>query len=117
VEGEGVSAQNGQKGRIGRPKGGVSDAARKLLGKGTQSAKRHKITRAAIAADVKRQIVEAGLADKPTKLSAIASKPNKEAQLNELQRLKAGRDKTVGKGSDDARCQRDDIRSNEATVG
>jgi ParB-like chromosome segregation protein Spo0J len=96
-EDETVSAQNGQKGKTGRPKGGVSDAARKLPGKGTQAAKRHKITRAAkiagIDAEVKRQIVDAGLADKPTKLNAIASKPDKNAQLKELRRLKAGRRK------------------------
>jgi ParB/RepB/Spo0J family partition protein len=104
-----VSAENGQKGKIGRPKGGVSDAARKLPGKGTQSAKRHKIASAkkiaGIDAEVKRQIVDAGLADKPTKLNAIASKPDKNAQLKELQRLKAGRrkaDKTRSKDATDA---------------
>ena len=102
---EDVSAQNGQKSKIGRPKGGVSDAARKLPGKGTQSAKRHKIGRAAkiagIDAEVKRQIVDAGLADKPTKLNAIASKPDKNAQLKELQRLKAGRRKADEERSED----------------
>jgi ParB-like chromosome segregation protein Spo0J len=103
---EDVSAQNGQKGKIGRPKGGVSDAARKLPGKGTQSAKRHKISRAAkiagIDAEVKRQIVEAGFADKPNKLNAIGSKPDKDAQLKELQRLKTGRRKADKERSEDA---------------
>jgi ParB-like chromosome segregation protein Spo0J len=103
---ETVPAQNGQKGRTGRPKGGVSEAARKLPGKGTQSAKRHKITRAAkiaeIDPEVKRGIVDAGFADSPTKLNAIASKPDKAAQLDELKRLKAGGRKAGGKKSDHA---------------
>jgi hypothetical protein len=102
---EEVSAQNGQKGKIGRPKGGVSEAARKLPGKGTQSAKRHKIERAAkraaIHKEVKQKIVEAGFADSPTKLDAIASKPDEEAQLKELQRLKAGRKKSEADGEGD----------------
>ena len=34
-----VSAQNGQKGKTGRPKGGLSEAARKLPGKGTEFGK------------------------------------------------------------------------------
>jgi ParB-like chromosome segregation protein Spo0J len=103
-EEENVSAQNGQKGKVGRPKGGVSEAARKLPGKGTQSAKRHKIERAAkraaIHKDVKQKIVEAGLADSPTKLDAIASKPDKEAQLKELERVQAGHRESGGDGAE-----------------
>jgi hypothetical protein len=99
---EDVSAQNGQKGKVGRPKGGVTEAARKLSGKGTQSAKRHKIERAAkraaIHKDAKQKIVEAGFADSPTKLDAIASKPDKEAQLKELERVQAGHRETGGDG-------------------
>jgi ParB/RepB/Spo0J family partition protein len=99
-----VSAQNGQKGKIGRPKGGVSEAARKLPGKGTQPAKRHKIERAikraAIDGEVKEKIVEAGFADSPTKLDAIASKPDKEAQLKEFERLQAGLPKSAGDGAE-----------------
>jgi ParB-like chromosome segregation protein Spo0J len=103
--GKEVSAQNGQKGKGGRPKGGISDAARNLPGKGTHSAKRHKIARAAkiaaIDADVKREIVDAKFADSTIKLGAIASKPDKEAQLKELQRLKAGRKKSEADGEGD----------------
>jgi ParB-like chromosome segregation protein Spo0J len=103
--GKEVSAQNGQKGKAGRPKGGMSDAARNLPGKGTHSAKRHKIARAAkiaaIDADVKREIVDAKFADSAIKLGAIASKPDKEAQLKELHRLKAGRKKSDADGERD----------------
>jgi ParB-like chromosome segregation protein Spo0J len=101
-----VSAQNGQKGKTGRPKGGLSEAARKLPGKGTESAKRHKLTRAAkvggLDAEVRRGIVDAGLANSPTKFIAIASKSDKDAQLKELQRLKAGRRKADEERSEDA---------------
>jgi len=101
-----LSAQNGQKGKSGRPKGGMSDAARNLPGKGTESAKRHKITRAAkiagIDADVKRKIADAGFADSQLKLIAIASEPDKEAQLRKLQQLKAGRHKADAKSSNDS---------------
>jgi ParB-like chromosome segregation protein Spo0J len=101
-----VSAQNGQKGKTGRPKGGLSEAARKLPGKGTESAKRHKLTRAAkvggLDAEVRRGIVDAGLANSPTKFIAIASKSDKDAQLKELQRLKTGRRKADKERSEDA---------------
>jgi ParB-like chromosome segregation protein Spo0J len=100
-----VSAQDGQKGKGGRPKGGISDAARNLPGKGTHSAKRHKIARAAkiaaIDSDVKREIVGSKFADSAIKLGAIASKPDKEAQLEELRRLKAGHKKSKADGEGD----------------
>jgi ParB-like nuclease domain len=92
-----VSAQNGEKPKGGRPKSGMSEAARNLPGKGTESAKRHKIERAAKIAKmdpvVRQEIAEAGLADSPTKIDAIASEPGKEAQLKKLHHLKAGRRK------------------------
>jgi ParB-like chromosome segregation protein Spo0J len=92
-----LSAQNGKKGKTGRPKGGLSEAARTLPGKGTESAKRHKIDRAAKIAKldpvVRQEILDAGLADKPTKIGAIVSEPDKEAQLKKLQQLKARRGK------------------------
>jgi 5-methylcytosine-specific restriction endonuclease McrBC GTP-binding regulatory subunit McrB len=51
-----------------------------LPGKGTESAKRHKIERAAkiakIDSMVRQEILEAGLADSPTKIAAIASEPD-----------------------------------------
>ena len=76
LTGTDLSAQNGQKGNSGRPKGGVSDAATNLPGKGTVSAKRHKIQRAvqiaAIDPEARQEIVATGFDDSQTKLLKIA---------------------------------------------
>jgi hypothetical protein len=105
-----VSAHDGEKPKGGRPKAGMSEAARKLPGKGTESAKRHKIERAAkmkkLDPAVRQEILEAGFADSPTKFVAIASEPDKDAQRKKLQHLKAGRRKahvepSVDSASDD----------------
>jgi hypothetical protein len=93
-----LSAQNGEKGKTGRPKGGLSEAARNMPGKGTESAKRHKIEQAAkvrkIDPEVRQKILDAGLADKPTKLCAIAKEKDKAAQLKKLQQLTASSGKS-----------------------
>jgi ParB-like chromosome segregation protein Spo0J len=96
-----VSAENGQKQKPGRPKGGIAAAARKLPGKGTETAKRKKITGAVkiagIDSEVKQAAVDAGLADSKTKLAQIAEEKGKEAQLAKVKALakrsgKAGHD-------------------------
>jgi ParB-like nuclease domain len=91
---ESVSAQNGQKGKLGRPKGGVSDAARKLSGKGTVSAKRKQLERAAlidgIYPEAKEAARTAGFADNQSKLLAIAGEPTPKAQLAKIRALRKG---------------------------
>jgi ParB-like chromosome segregation protein Spo0J len=111
-EEKGLSAQNGQKQEPGRPKGGIAAAARKLPGKGTETAKRKKITGAVkiagIDPEVKQAAVDAGLADSKTKLAQIAEEKGKEAQLAKVKALAKSSGKAGPDTSDEDTDKADD---------
>jgi ParB family chromosome partitioning protein len=104
--GEAVSAQNGQKVGLGRPKGGLSEAARQLPGKGTQTAKRKKLQRAdkigIFEPKVRQEIIAAGFDDNQSKLLKIAAEDGTKARLEKLQQLKADRGKAHSDAPEDS---------------
>ena len=86
-----ISGQNGQKIGRGRPKGGISEAARKLPVKGkTHAAKRKNVARAVKAASIvpeaKEAANKAGLNSRSARLK-IAAEKTLEAQLAKVRKL------------------------------
>jgi ParB-like chromosome segregation protein Spo0J len=87
------SSGKNEEGGKGRPKSGISEAARHLSVKGkTHSAKRKNIERAlkrnSIHPDAKKAASEAGIVDR-TQLNEIGDQKTKEAQLAKVEELKA----------------------------
>jgi len=99
-----ISDQNVQKKGRGRPEGGISQAARKLLIKGrTQVAKRRMVERAlkvaSISSEVKEAVKKAGLDTNRSKLLKIAAEKTREAQLAKVHELAAGKSEVRAKRS------------------
>ena len=100
----GFSGQKVQKKERGRPKGGISEAARILPVKGrTHAAKRKTVERAQKVANIlpeaKEAIKKAGLDKNRSKYLKIADEKTLEAQLAKVQELTAPRSKTKNKRS------------------
>jgi ParB-like chromosome segregation protein Spo0J len=98
----GFSGQNVQKKGRGRPKGGISEAARNLPVKGdTHAAKRKTVGRAVKVNDIlpeaKEAIKKAGLDKNRTKYLKVAAEKTLEAQLAKVQELTAPKPKTTNK--------------------
>jgi ParB-like chromosome segregation protein Spo0J len=87
-----VSAQLGEKPRVGRPEGGISLAARQLPVAGdTEKAKRHNVERAikvdGIAPEAKAAAREAGIADNQSALLKVARETSAAAQAEKVSEL------------------------------
>ena len=100
----GFSAQNVQKKGRGRPKGGISEASRKLPVKGkTHAAKRQTVERALKVNDIlpeaREAIKKAGLDQNRSKYRKVAAEKTLEAQLAKVRELTAPKSKTKNKQS------------------
>lgn len=99
-----VSAQNVQKKGQGRPKGGISEAVRKLPVKGkTHAAKRRGVQRAfevvSLFPEAIVAVEKAGLDKNPSKYRKVAAEKTLEAQLTKVRELTARKSETGKKRS------------------